>query len=87
MGVDMIDESEVLTPADPYFHIDKRAYEIPFVRCDQLLGEAVRRVHEGAAMIRTKGEAGTGNVVAAVTHARIIQQEIEQISGLDDDQP
>ena len=85
MGVDMIDESEVLTPADPYFHIDKRAYEIPYVCGATNLGEAVRRVHEGAAMIRTKGEAGTGNVVAAVTHARIIQQEIEQISGLDDD--
>ena len=85
MGVDMIDESEVLTPADPYFHIDKRAYEIPYVCGATNLGEAVRRIHEGAAMIRTKGEAGTGNVVAAVTHARIIQQEIEQISGLDDD--
>ena len=85
MGVDMIDESEVLTPADPYFHIDKRAYEIPYVCGATNLGEAGRRVHEGAAMIRTKGEAGTGNVVAAVTHARIIQQEIEQISGLDDD--
>ena len=71
MGVDMIDESEVLTPADPYFHIDKKAYEIPFVCGATNLGEAVRRVHEGAAMIRTKGEAGTGNVVAAVTHARI----------------
>ena len=85
MGVDMIDESEVLTPADPYFHIDKRAYEIPYVCGASNLGEAVRRIHEGAAMIRTKGEAGTGNVVAAVTHARIIQQEIEQISRLDDD--
>ena len=85
MGVDMIDESEVLTPADPYYHIDKRAYEIPYVCGATNLGEAVRRIHEGAAMIRTKGEAGTGNVVAAVTHARIIQQEIEQIAGLDDD--
>ena len=84
MGVDMIDESEVLTPADPYFHIDKSAYEIPFVCGATNLGEAVRRVHEGAAMIRTKGEAGTGNVVAAVTHARIIEQEIQQVMGLDD---
>ena len=85
MGVDMIDESEVLTPADPYFHIDKRAYEIPFVCGATNLGEAVRRVHEGAAMIRTKGEAGTGNVVAAVTHARIIEQEIRQVKGLTDE--
>jgi pyridoxal 5'-phosphate synthase pdxS subunit len=85
MGVDMIDESEVLTPADPYFHIDKRAYEIPFVCGATNLGEAVRRVHEGAAMIRTKGEAGTGNVVAAVTHARIIEQEVQQVKGLTDE--
>ncbi|MEE3038878.1 MAG: pyridoxal 5'-phosphate synthase lyase subunit PdxS, partial [Candidatus Thermoplasmatota archaeon] len=69
MGVDMIDESEVLTPADPYFHINKKDFEIPFVCGATELSEAVRRIYEGAAMIRTKGEAGTGNVVAAVTHA------------------
>ena len=84
MGVDMIDESEVLTPADPYFHINKKDYEIPFVCGATELGEAVRRIWEGASMIRTKGEAGTGNVVAAVTHARIIDQEIQQIKRLDD---
>ena len=89
MGVDMVDESEVLTPADPFFHIDKKSYEIPFVCGATELGEAVRRIYEGAAMIRTKGEAGTGNVVAAVTHARLIDQEIRQIQklnagGLDD---
>ena len=85
MGVDMVDESEVLTPADPYFHINKKAFDIPFVCGATHLGEAVRRIYEGAAMIRTKGEAGTGNVVAAVTHARIIDQEINQIQSLDDD--
>ena len=72
MGVDMVDESEVLTPADPFFHINKKAYDIPFVCGATELGEAVRRIHEGAAMIRTKGEAGTGNLVAAVTHSRLI---------------
>ena len=84
MGVDMVDESEVLTPADPYFHINKQDYEIPFVCGATGLGEATRRIWEGAAMIRTKGEAGTGNVVAAVTHARLIDQEIRQIQTLDD---
>jgi len=84
MGVDMIDESEVLTPADPFFHINKKDYEIPFVCGATELGEAVRRIWEGASMIRTKGEAGTGNVVAAVTHARIIDQEIHQMQLLDD---
>ena len=84
MGVDMIDESEVLTPADPFFHINKKDYEIPFVCGATELGEAVRRIWEGASMIRTKGEAGTGNVVAAVTHARIIKQEIRQMQLLDD---
>ena len=83
MGVDMIDESEVLTPADPYFHINKKDFEIPFVCGATELSEAVRRIYEGAAMIRTKGEAGTGNVVAAVTHARIIDQEIKQLQNLD----
>ena len=84
MGVDMIDESEVLTPADPFFHINKKDYEIPFVCGATELGEAVRRIWEGASMIRTKGEAGTGNVVAAVTHARIIDQEIRQMQLLDE---
>ncbi len=77
LGVDMIDESEVLTPADPYFHIAKRDFTIPFVCGCTSLGEAVRRVAEGAAMIRTKGEAGTGNVVSAVKHARLLETEIE----------
>jgi pyridoxal 5'-phosphate synthase pdxS subunit len=80
LGVDMIDESEVLTPADPYFHIKKKAFTIPFVCGATHLGEAVRRIHEGAAMIRTKGEAGTGNLVSAVTHARLITAEIAAIS-------
>ena len=84
MGVDMVDESEVLTPADPFFHINKKAYEIPFVCGATELGEAVRRIHEGAAMIRTKGEAGTGNLVAAVTHSRLISQEIKQVQSMDD---
>ena len=84
LGVDMVDESEVLTPADPYFHINKNAHDIPFVCGATGLGEAVRRIYEGAAMIRTKGEAGTGNVVAAMTHARLIEQEIRQVQSLDD---
>jgi len=84
LGVDMVDESEVLTPADPYFHINKKAHDIPFVCGATGLGEAVRRIYEGAAMIRTKGEAGTGNVVAAVTHARLIDQEIRQVQNLND---
>ncbi|MDE0857988.1 MAG: pyridoxal 5'-phosphate synthase lyase subunit PdxS [Candidatus Poseidoniaceae archaeon] len=85
MGVDMVDESEVLTPADPFFHINKKDYEIPFVCGATGLGEAVRRIYEGASMIRTKGEAGTGNLVAAVTHARLIDQEIRQVQDLDED--
>ena len=84
MGVDMVDESEVLTPADPFFHINKNDYSIPFVCGATGLGEAVRRIYEGASMIRTKGEAETGNLVAAVTHARLIDQEIRQIQSLDD---
>ena len=84
MGVDMVDESEVLPPADPFFHSNKNDYSIPFVCGATGLGEAVRRIYEGASMIRTKGEAGTGNLVAAVTHARLIDQEIRQIQSLDD---
>tara|TARA_B100000085_G_scaffold139293_1_gene126963 strand:+ start:3366 stop:4358 length:993 start_codon:yes stop_codon:yes gene_type:complete len=80
LGVDMIDESEVLTPADPFYHIPKNNYTIPFVCGCTNLGEAVRRIVEGAAMIRTKGEAGTGNVVAAVQHARIVAAEIDLIT-------
>ena len=80
LGVDMIDESEVLTPADPFYHIAKNEYSIPFVCGCTSLGEAVRRIAEGAAMIRTKGEAGTGNVVSAVKHARLIEAEIGFLS-------
>jgi len=79
LGVDMVDESEVLTPADPFYHINKNDFTIPFVCGCTNLGEAVRRVAEGAAMIRTKGEAGTGNVVAAVQHARLVNAEIDLI--------
>ena len=85
MGVDMIDESEVLTPADPYFHINKKDYEIPFVCGATELGEAVRRIWEGAPMIRTKGEAGTGNIVSAVKHARLIDDEIKFMQETDED--
>ncbi len=83
LGVDMIDESEVLTPADQYFHINKNKFTIPFVCGCTNLGEAVRRISEGAAMIRTKGEAGTGNVVSAVKHARIVDAEIKTIASAD----
>lgn len=76
LGVDMIDESEVLTPADPFNHVDKNKFEIPFVCGARDLGEALRRIDEGAAMIRTKGEAGTGNVVEAVRHQRKITGQI-----------
>ncbi|KYK24057.1 pyridoxal biosynthesis lyase PdxS [Thermoplasmatales archaeon SM1-50] len=72
LGVDMIDESEVLTPADPFFHIDKRVFTIPFVCGCRNLGEAIRRIWEGAAMIRTKGEAGTGNIIEAIRHQRMV---------------
>ncbi len=76
LAVDMIDESEVLTPADPFYHVDKRAFTVPFVCGCRNLGEALRRIDEGAAMIRTKGEAGTGNVVEAVRHIRQVTGEI-----------
>jgi len=79
LGVDMIDESEVLTPADEKYHIDKKKFTIPFVCGARNLGEALRRIDEGAAMIRTKGEAGTGNVVEAVRHMRKIQGTIREI--------
>lgn len=77
LGVDFIDESEVLTPADDERHIDKKKFKVPFVCGARDLGEALRRIHEGAAMVRTKGEAGTGNVVEAVKHARTIHHEID----------
>lgn len=76
LEVDFVDESEVLTPADPFDHIDKSAFTVPFVCGATNLGEALRRIHEGAAMIRTKGEAGTGNVVEAVRHLKLISGEI-----------
>lgn len=85
LGVDMIDESEVLTPADPFYHIPKNDFTIPFVCGCTSLGEAVRRISEGAAMIRTKGEAGTGNVVSAVKHARLLEAEIETSINADSD--
>jgi pyridoxal 5'-phosphate synthase pdxS subunit len=83
LGVDMIDESEVLTPADPFYHVDKNKFTVPFVCGARNLGEALRRVWEGAAMIRTKGEAGTGNVVEAVRHQRLIMGEIRELKGKD----
>ena len=79
MGVDMIDESEVLTPADPYFHVNKRDFSVPFVCGARSLGEAVRRIWEGAAMIRTKGEAGTGDVVEAVRHVWLVNVAIHEL--------
>ncbi len=82
LGVDMIDESEVLTPADEQFHVDKTAFTVPFVCGARNLGEALRRINEGAAMIRTKGEAGTGNVVEAVRHMRAIMSEIRALEGM-----
>jgi pyridoxal 5'-phosphate synthase pdxS subunit len=82
IGVDYIDESEVLTPADEHNHIDKKPFKVPFVCGCRNLGEALRRIGEGAAMIRTKGEAGTGDVVEAVRHARSVIGEIRRISGM-----
>ena len=83
LEVDCIDESEVLTPADEQFHVDKRAFKTPFVCGCRDLGEALRRIHEGAAMIRTKGEAGTGNVVEAVRHMRAVISQIRELRGQD----
>lgn len=82
IGVDFIDESEVLTPADEQFHVDKFAFKVPFVCGARDLGEALRRIGEGAAMIRTKGEAGSGNIVEAVRHIRTIVQEMKQLTVL-----
>jgi pyridoxal 5'-phosphate synthase pdxS subunit len=86
IGVDYIDESEVLTPADDEFHIDKQAFKVPFVCGCRNLGEALRRVAEGAAMLRTKGEAGTGNVVEAVRHARSVFGEIRRLQSMSADE-
>jgi pyridoxal 5'-phosphate synthase pdxS subunit len=82
LGVDFIDESEVLTPADEAYHIDKLAFKVPFVCGCRDLGEALRRIAEGAAMIRTKGEAGTGNVVEAVRHMRSVTSEMRRLATL-----
>ena len=86
LGVDFIDESEVLTPADEDYHIWKHDFTVPFVCGCRDLGEALRRVGEGAAMIRTKGEAGTGDVVEAVRHMRTVQSQIKLVFGMPDDQ-
>ncbi len=83
LGVDYIDESEVLTPADEQFHIDKHPFKVPFVCGCRNLGEALRRINEGAAMIRTKGEAGTGNIVEAVRHMRTVIDDIRRMQGMD----
>src|SRR4051812_29411347 len=83
LEVDFIDESEVLTPADEEFHIDKRAFDVPFVCGCRELGEALRRIGEGAAMMRTKGEAGTGDIVEAVKHLRAVRAQIRRLGTLD----
>lgn len=84
IGVDYIDESEVLTPADDEYHIDKHAFQVPFVCGAKNLGEALRRIGEGAALMRTKGEPGTGNIVEAVRHLRAMNQAIRRLTTLDD---
>ncbi len=86
LKIDYIDESEVLTPADENHHVDKHAFKVPFVCGCRNLGEALRRIGEGAAMIRTKGEAGTGNVVEAVRHARSVLGEMRRIQGMNNDE-
>ncbi len=82
LGIDYIDESEVLTPADESYHVDKHAFTVPFVCGARDLGEALRRIGEGAAMIRTKGEAGTGNIVEAVRHMRTVQDGLRRVRSL-----
>jgi len=82
LGVDFIDESEVLTPADEQYHIDKHLFKVPFVCGCRNLGEALRRIGEGAAMIRTKGEAGSGNIVEAVRHMRTVMSEVRRLTTL-----
>lgn len=86
MGVDYIDESEVLTPADEVFHIKKNDYTVPFVCGCRNLGEATRRIGEGASMLRTKGEPGTGNIVEAVRHMREVQSQIRQVISMNEDE-
>ncbi len=86
LEVDFIDESEVLTPADEEFHIDKQAFRVPFVCGCRDLGEALRRIGEGAALLRTKGEAGTGNIVEAVRHLRAVRNQIRKLRTLDREQ-
>jgi pyridoxal 5'-phosphate synthase pdxS subunit len=86
LGVDYIDESEVLTPADEANHIDKHLFKVPFVCGSRNLGEALRRISEGAAMMRTKGEAGTGNIVEAVRHIRTVNAELRRLNGLREDE-
>ena len=86
LGVDYVDESEVLTPADERYHINKHDFAVPFVCGCRDLGEALRRIAEGAAMIRTKGEAGTGNIVEAVRHMRAVQGEIQRLRGMGDEE-
>ena len=84
--IDYIDESEVLSPADDIFHINKREFDVPFVCGAKDLGEALRRIEEGASMIRTKGEPGTGDIVQAVRHMRLMNQEIARISSMREDE-
>ena len=86
IGIDYIDESEVLSPADNIHHVDKTTFDTPFVCGARDLGEALRRIQEGARMIRTKGEAGTGDVVQAVSHMRKIQGEIRQVTAMAEDE-
>ena len=86
IGIDFIDESEVLSPADNIYHVNKHKFQTPFVCGARNLSEALRRIAEGASMIRTKGEAGTGDIVQAVAHMRMIQSEIKRIHNLDEDE-
>ncbi|MHB9095414.1 MAG: pyridoxal 5'-phosphate synthase lyase subunit PdxS [Eubacteriales bacterium] len=86
LGVDYIDESEVLTPADESFHVNKNAFKVPFVCGARNLGEALRRIREGAAMIRTKGEPGTGDVVEAVRHMRMVMSEIRKLQNMPEEE-
>ncbi len=84
--IDYIDESEVLSPADDIYHIDKRKFKVPFVCGAKDLGEALRRIQEGASMIRTKGEPGTGDIIQAVRHMRLIQRQIRELAGMREDE-
>ena len=86
LGIDYIDESEVLSPADDVYHINKRDFDVPFVCGAKDLGEALRRINEGASMIRTKGEPGTGDIVQAVRHMRMMNSEIARIKGMREDE-